>query len=147
VKRRTFIAGLGGAAAWPLAARAQQQALPVVAFIRGGSADTSVSRVRSFRKGRRATDPGRLLTSSRRRRNTASLPVASTNRLGNYATARLSPRAEAMAEKMLFPVTGPDCYTNVCCVSYFTLLSRQSCYPAQGASGLRPPFLQMGRHT
>jgi hypothetical protein len=53
--------------------------------------------------------------------------------------------------EMLFPVTGSDCYTNVCCVSYFTLLSRKSCYRAQGALGpSRPPFLRgdvtMKRH-
>ena len=51
MRRREFIAGLGGAAAWPLAARAQPRALPVVAFITGASADTQADRVRSFRKG------------------------------------------------------------------------------------------------
>jgi putative ABC transport system substrate-binding protein len=51
MKRRTFIAGLGSAAAWPAVARAQQAAMPVVGVVNGGSADGSEDYVAAFRKG------------------------------------------------------------------------------------------------
>jgi len=51
IQRRKFLATLGGAAAWPLAARAQQPAMPVVGFVNGGVADASANRVAAFRKG------------------------------------------------------------------------------------------------
>jgi putative ABC transport system substrate-binding protein len=45
------MAGLGSAVAWPFGARAQQLALPVVAFVHGASSDAFADRVRAFRKG------------------------------------------------------------------------------------------------
>jgi putative tryptophan/tyrosine transport system substrate-binding protein len=51
VRRREFIAGLGGAVAWPLAARAQQGSVPVVGFLAADAPDANADLSEAFRKG------------------------------------------------------------------------------------------------
>jgi putative ABC transport system substrate-binding protein len=53
MRRREFVAGLGGTVAWPLAARAQQAAMPVVGFLRTTSLVDSANLVTAFRQGLR----------------------------------------------------------------------------------------------
>jgi len=51
VKRRAFIGMLLSTAAWPMAARAQQETVPVVGFLNSASPDAFAALVRRFREG------------------------------------------------------------------------------------------------
>jgi putative ABC transport system substrate-binding protein len=79
LRRREFIAGLGGAAAWPLAARGQQPAMPVIAVLRLGGPGLNPPNTATFRQGLAETGyvPGRNVALYERSvRGTSALPGA-----------------------------------------------------------------------
>jgi putative tryptophan/tyrosine transport system substrate-binding protein len=51
MRRREFIAGIGSAAAWPIAVRAQQSKVPVIGYLSGRSSESDVSMLLAFRRG------------------------------------------------------------------------------------------------
>jgi putative tryptophan/tyrosine transport system substrate-binding protein len=55
MRRREFIAGLGGAAAWPVVAKAQQRSMPVIGFLNGGAPEYFAAYLASFQKGLEAS--------------------------------------------------------------------------------------------
>src|ERR1044071_4281242 len=51
MRRRDFLAGVGGVASWPLVAPAQQSAVPVIGYLGFGSPGGYASRLAAFRRG------------------------------------------------------------------------------------------------
>ena len=56
ITRRKLLAALAGTAAWPIAARAQQAAMPMIGFLRTGSFIEVPHFVNAFRRGLKETD-------------------------------------------------------------------------------------------
>ena len=69
IGRREFITLLGGAAAWPVAASAQQSARPIVGFLHSQSSDGFPAPIRGFRQGLKDTGFGDLRNVSSKETN------------------------------------------------------------------------------
>jgi hypothetical protein len=94
MRRRKFIAGLGGAAAWPTVARAQQRTLPRVGYLSATDSNTQIN-LSAFRRGV-AIYTGRILNGERPR----DLPVQLSTKV------ELVPNMmAAKALGLTFPVT------------------------------------------
>jgi len=70
--RREFIVGLGGAAAWPAVARAQQPTMPVIGYLSGRMLGDSVKVLAGFRRGLAETGFSMKAAQERRRPSRAS---------------------------------------------------------------------------
>ena len=102
MRRRGFIAGLGAAAAWPVVARAQQAAMPVIGYLSSASPDNLSDRIRAYFQGLSSTgfEVGRNVLVEYRwaRGQYAALPTFATELVQRKVSA-IGGSAQALAAK------------------------------------------------
>jgi len=109
MRRREFIAGLGSAAAWPVVARAQQPAVPVIGYLSSRSPDADAALVAAFRQGLKDAGQveGQSFTIEFRWANneTAQLPALAADLVGRRVSvmAAITGNAPALAAQAATP--------------------------------------------
>ena len=122
MRRRQFIAGLGSAAAWPVVARAQQPAVPVVGYLDLGPPEMRKGLVAVFRKGLSETGyvEGRNLAIEYRAANSdfSRLPELAADLVRRRVAIIVAPGGDAAARAVFDLAVGEDAAREALAVTF-----------------------------